>query len=104
MAVRDKQKMISALETLQENGRRLLAGDVTTEYQVWKTEVRTVARRIFGDGTPEYEDIDHGFWRYEEFVPIGIFNPVSDYRKAVENVIDILEGQKRALGYDLNSA
>ena len=103
MAFRDRQKMIQALNTLQENGRRLLGGDVEREYQVWKTEVRTVARMIFGDGTSEYEDIDHGFWRYEEFVPIGTFTPISDYRKAVENVIDILEGQTRALGYDLNS-
>jgi hypothetical protein len=102
MAEKDRQKMIKALETLAEHGRTLLAGDVKGGYQVWKTEVLTVARMIFGHDTPEYKDLDNGFWRYEEFIPAGCFTPKFDLTKAVQNVIAILEGQRNALQYDLD--
>jgi hypothetical protein len=101
MPISDRRKMISALEKLAENGRKLLQGDVEGGYQVWKTEVLTVARMVFGYETPEYKDLDNGFWRYEEFIPVGSFKPKSDLVRAVKNVIDILEGQRNALGYDL---
>ena len=102
MPEKDRQKMIRALEQLAENGRKLLEDDVEQSYQVWKTEVLTVTRMIFGHETPEYKDLDNGFWRYEEFIPVGSFKPKSDLIKAVENVIAILDGQKNALGYDLS--
>jgi hypothetical protein len=101
--MKDRAKMIKALETLQENGNKLLEGNVERgNYQVWKTEVLTVARMVFGHDTPEYKDLDNGFWRYEEYIPVGCFKPKSDLVTAVENVIAILEGQKNALGYDLD--
>ncbi len=101
MPERDRQKMIKALDILQEHGRALLAADVKSGYQAWKTEVLTVARMVFGHDTPEYKDLDSGFWRYEEYIPAGCFKPKSDLESAVKNVIAILDGQKIALGYDL---
>ena len=102
MVVKDKQKIIRALDTLRENGRRLLEADVENGYQAWKTEVLTVARMVFGHETPEYMDLHNGFWRYEEYIPVGCFKPKSDLTRAVKNVVAILEGQKAALGYDLD--
>ena len=61
MPEKDRQKMIKALNTLQEKGHRLLGGDVPAGYQAWKTEVLTVARMIFGHDTREYKDLDGGF-------------------------------------------
>jgi len=101
MPQQDRQKMIKALETLQERGRKLLEGDVERDYKVWKTEVLTVARMVFGHDSPGYKDLDSGFWRYEEYIPAGCFKPKSDIPGAVRNVISILEGQIKALGYDL---
>ena len=69
MPYKDKQKMIRALEALQENGRRLLEGDVGRDYQVWKTEVLTVARMVFGHETPEYKDLDNGFCALRNISP-----------------------------------
>ncbi len=103
MPARNKQKSMIAIEKLAANGRALLGGDVEAGFAEWKTEVLTVARMIFGHDTPEYSDLDRGFWRYEQYFPPGHFEPHSDLPMAVKNVISILEGQHNALGYDLDN-
>ena len=101
MALKDRQKMINALDKLAGSGRALLSGNMDKEYQVFKTEVLTVSRMIFGQESPEYKDLYIGCWRYEEYIQIGCIKADSDLVHAVEDVIAILEGQKKALGYDI---